>query len=112
MILSSYDRADASGTIAWKAQAVDNMRLYHWLILLYVAISALALAAILLSAAGWIAPDPLSAIPALLLGIPWSYGLVTLAGSQSAALNFVLLAVAMVINAGLIGLLGHFLSRR
>ena len=46
------------------------MRIYHWLVLLYVAVSILSLAAIPLSNAGWITPDPLSAIPALLLGIP------------------------------------------
>jgi len=88
------------------------MRIYHWLVLLYVAVSILSLAAIPLSNAGWITPDPLSAIPALLLGIPWSYGLVALGGSQSAVLNFVLLAVAIAMNAGLIWLLGRFLSRR
>jgi len=44
-------------------------RIGVWLIVLYGLVSALALAAIPLSAAGWIAPDPLSAIPALLLGL-------------------------------------------
>lgn len=49
------------------------MRICHWILLVYVVVSILALAAIPLSAAGWITPDPLSAIPALLLGVPWSY---------------------------------------
>jgi hypothetical protein len=88
------------------------MRIYHWLILLYAAVSALALAAIPMSAAGWITPDPLSAIPALLLGVPWSYLLTALVGSQSASLNLTLLAIAMALNAGLIWLIGRFLSRR
>ena len=89
----------------------DKMKIYHWLILLYGVVSALALAAIPMSAAGWITPDPLSAIPALLLGVPWSYLLTALVGSQSSALNIVLLALAMIINAGLIWLIGRFLSR-
>jgi len=88
------------------------MRIFHWLMLLYVVVGLLALAVIPMSAAGWITPDPLSAIPALLLGIPWSYALTALVGPQSAALNFVLLAGAMIINAGLIWFLGRFLSRR
>jgi len=33
-----------------------------------------------MSAAGWIPPDPLSAIPAMLLGVPWSYLLTQLVG--------------------------------
>jgi len=88
------------------------MRIFHWLMLLYVVVGLLALAVIPVSAAGWITPDPLSAIPALLLVIPWSYALTALVGPQSAALNFVLLAGAMIINAGLIWFLGRFLSRR
>ncbi len=46
------------------------MRIERWLAGLYVAACALALAAVPLSAAGWITPDPLSAVPALLLGLP------------------------------------------
>ena len=49
------------------------MQIYHWFVLLYSVISGLALAAIPMSAAGWITPDPLSGIPAMLLGVPWSY---------------------------------------
>jgi hypothetical protein len=87
------------------------MKIHHWLILLYAFVSLLALAAIPLSAAGWITPDPLSAIPAMLLGLPLSYLLTELVGSQSSALNIVLLALAMAINASLIWLIGRFLSR-
>jgi len=64
-----------------------------------------------MSAAGWITPDPLSAIPAMLLGLPWSYLLTELVGSQSSFLNGALLGLAMVINAGLIWLIGDILSR-
>ena len=87
------------------------MQIYHWLIMLYAVVSALALAAIPMSVAGWITPDPLSAIPALLLGVPWSYLLTALVGSQSPTLNAVLLAIAMALNASLIWLIGRFLSR-
>lgn len=89
----------------------DKMQIHHWFVLLYAIVSALALAAIPMSAAGWITPDPLSAIPAMLLGVPWSYLLTEVVGSQSSALNIVLLALAMAINASLIWLIGRFLSR-
>ena len=89
----------------------DKMQIYHWFVLLYSVISGLALAAIPMSAAGWITPDPLSGIPAMLLGVPWSYLLAGLVGSQSASLNVALLAIAMALNASLIWLIGRFLRR-
>jgi hypothetical protein len=88
------------------------MRISHWLVLLYVVVSVLALAAIPLSAAGWINPDPLSAVPALLLGLPWSYVLLALGHSESVPVNFVLLALAMAMNAAILWLLGRSMSRR
>ncbi len=87
------------------------MRLYHWLVILYTLVCAAALAAVPLSAAGVIAPDPLSAIPAMLLGFPWSYVLTGFGGSQSAGLNLILVALGMAINAGLIWLIGRRLMR-
>lgn len=87
------------------------MQIYHWFVLIYAVVSVLALAAIPMSAAGWITPDPLSAIPAMLLGLPWSYLLTELVGSQSSFLNGALLGLAMVINAGLMWLIGGILSR-
>jgi hypothetical protein len=87
------------------------MQVYHSGVLLYAVVSVVALAALPMSAAGWISPDPLSAIPAVLLGLPWSYLLTELVGSQSSALNAALLALAMVINAGLIWLIGDVFSR-
>jgi len=87
------------------------MRIGIWLTVLYASLSALALAAIPLSAAGWITPDPLSAVPAILLGLPWSYLLLTLVDSQSLALNFGLLAMAMAINAALVRLLAGAVRR-
>jgi hypothetical protein len=88
------------------------MRISHWLVLLYVVVSVLALAAIPLSAAGWITPDPLSAVPALLLGLPWSYVLLAFGHSESVPVNFVLLALAMAMNAAILWLLGRSISRR
>jgi len=87
------------------------MRIYHWLALVYTLVSALALAAVVLSAADWITPDPLSAIPAMLLGLPWSYMLTSLGESQSPTLNLLLVALGMGINAALIWLIGRRLSR-
>jgi hypothetical protein len=87
------------------------MQVYHSGVLLYAVVSVVALAALPMSAAGWISPDPLSASPAVLLGLPWSYLLTELVGSQSSALNAALLALAMVINAGLIWLIGDVFSR-
>ena len=88
------------------------MRIGLWIFALYVGFCLLALLAIALSAAGWITPDPLSAIPAVLLGFPWSYWLTSFGGSESPTLNLFLLAAAMAINASLIWLLGRLLSRR
>jgi len=87
------------------------MRLELWCVALYASVAAAALAAIPLSAAGWIAPDPLSAVPALLLGLPWSYLLVELTDGQSLVVNSGLLVVAMAINAALLFLLARALSR-
>lgn len=87
------------------------MRNYHWPVIIYVVLSILALAAIPLSAAGWIEPDPLSAVPAILLGFPWSYLLTWLGGTDSVTINFALVAVAMAINGCLLWLLGKAISR-
>lgn len=88
------------------------MRLCQAFVVLYIAASLLALAAIPLSAAGWIEPDPLSAVPAMLLGTPWSYGFALLGGFQSVALNVALLAAAMALNAALLWALCRYLNRR
>ena len=61
---------------------------------------------------GWIAPDPLSVVPAMLLGLPWSYVLTGLAKSQSPALNLFPVMVSLAINGCLIWLVGHVLRRR
>jgi hypothetical protein len=87
------------------------MRIYHWLVAVYTLVSVLALIAIPLSAAGWITPDPLSAVPAMLLGLPWSHLLLWLGDTQSVMINFGLVAAAMAINGCLLWLLGRTLSR-
>lgn len=87
-------------------------RFEHWLVGLYAVACVLALAAIPLSAAGWITPDPLSAIPAILLGQPWSHLLLWLGGSQSVSMNMVLVALAMSLNAALLWALGAWIARR
>lgn len=85
---------------------MTGLRFELWLVGLYAILCVLALAAIPLSAAGWITPDPLSAIPAMLLGVPWSYLLTSLVG-QSPGLNLFLVAGAMTINAALLWALGR-----
>jgi hypothetical protein len=87
------------------------MRIYYWLVVVYAVVSVLALTAIPLSAAGWITPDPLSAIPAILLGLPWSHLLLWLGDTHSVTVNFGLVAAAMAINGCLLWLLGRAISR-
>jgi hypothetical protein len=88
------------------------MRVGHWVVTLYLVLCVLALAAIPLSAAGWITPDPLSAVPAILLGLPWSYLLLRFGDGQSCASNLGLMALSMAINATILWLLLHVLRRR
>ena len=88
------------------------MRIGLWLVALYVSLCVLAFLAIPLSAAGWITPDPLSAVPALLLGLPWSYVLLQLGDPESVTLNLALLALSMAINAAIFWLIASAVSRR
>jgi hypothetical protein len=57
-------------------------------------------------AAGWSTPDPLSALPAMLLGLPWSALLLRFAEIESTILNLGLVALSMTANAALLWLLG------
>lgn len=88
------------------------MRVEHWPAWLYAIACVLALALVPMSAAGWIARDPLSAIPAVLLGLPWSIGLPWLGASESVALNLALLLLGMALNFGLLWALGTWLAAR
>jgi hypothetical protein len=87
------------------------MRIYHWFVVAYTLVSVLALIAIPLSAAGCITPDPLSAVPAILLGLPWSHLLLWLGNTDAVTINFGLVAAAMAINGCLLWLLGRVVSR-
>lgn len=86
------------------------MRIEPWLVGLYAIACVLALAAIPLSAAGWITPDPLSAVPALLLGLPWSYLLLRLGDFDSMLPNLLLLVLAMAVNANLLWALAAWIG--
>jgi uncharacterized membrane protein len=87
------------------------MRIHPWLAVIFAAVSVLALLAIPSSAAGWITPDPLSAVPAILLGLPWSVLLLWLVDTDALTINFALVAVSLAINASLLWLLGRTISR-
>lgn len=87
------------------------MTICKWCLAAYGLMALLALAAIPLSAMGWIAPDPLSAVPAILIGAPWSFLLVSLELTVSVSLNVLLLVLAMLINGTLIFLLCHLIAR-
>ncbi len=66
------------------------MTICKWCLAAYGLVALLALAAIPMSALGWIAPDPLSAVPAILVGAPWSVLLVSLEVTDSVSLNVLL----------------------
>lgn len=87
------------------------MRIGLWLITAYAVACVLALAAIPLSAAGWITRDPLSAVPAILLSLPWSHLLLQFGDPQFVPLNLGLLALSMAINAAILWLLVRAVSR-
>jgi hypothetical protein len=87
------------------------MSICKWCLAAYGLAALLALAAIPMSASGWIAPDPLSAVPAILVGAPWSFLLVSVDIAGSVSLNVLLVALAMLINATLIFLLCRLITR-
>lgn len=64
----------------------------------YVSISLLALMAIPFSALGWSESDVLSAIPAILIGIPWSLPLLSLSNGGSVYWAFFLVLLAIIMN--------------
>ncbi|WP_108682025.1 hypothetical protein [Methyloceanibacter sp. wino2] len=86
------------------------MRFEHWPAGLYAIACVLALAAIPLSAAGWLRPDPLAAVPALLLGMPWSHLLLWLGDTQSVTVNLALVALGMAVNVVLFWALGTWIG--
>jgi len=87
------------------------MTICKWCLAAYGLVALLALAAIPMSAMGWITPDPLSAVPAILVGAPWSFLLVSLEVADSVSLNVLLVALAMLINGTVIFLLCRLITR-
>ena len=83
-------------------------RLRRILFLIYVGWAAFALLLVPLSAVGIVAENPLAAVLGLVLGLPWSVLLTWWIDSSSPILNFLLLALALAINAAIL----RYLSRR
>ena len=79
----------------------------------YQVLCALSLLVVPLSAAGafGLTPDPLAAVFAVILALPWSLFLDQLGGEGNTALNLAFLAVGMVVNGSLLlalcRLVGH-----
>ncbi|HEV7286495.1 MULTISPECIES: hypothetical protein [Kaistia] len=83
-------------------------RLIRILFLIYVAWAIFALLLVPLSAFGMVAENPLAAVLGLVLGLPWSVLLTWWIDSSSPIVNFLLLALALAINGGIL----RYLSRR
>jgi hypothetical protein len=83
---------------------VTGRRICQIAVVVYQVLCALALLVIPLSAMGafGIEPDPLAAVFAILLALPWSLFLDQLGGEGNIALNLAFLAVGMVINGALL----------
>jgi hypothetical protein len=73
-----------------------------------VAWAIFALLLVPLSAFGMVAENPLAAVLGLVLGLPWSVLLTWWIDSSSPIVNFLLLALALAINGGIL----RYLSRR
>jgi hypothetical protein len=83
-------------------------RVLRILFLIYVAWGVFALLLVPLSALGIIATNPLAAILALVLGLPWSVLLTWWIDTSIGLFNFLLLIVAIAINAAIL----RFIARR
>ncbi|ODT22888.1 MAG: hypothetical protein ABS35_13785 [Kaistia sp. SCN 65-12] len=83
-------------------------RVLRILFLIYVAWGVFALLLVPLSALGIIATNPLAAILALVLGLPWSVLLTWWIDTSIGFFNFLLLIVAIAINAAIL----RFIARR
>ena len=83
-------------------------RLIRILFLIYVAWAIFALLLVPLSAFGVVAENPLAAVLGLVLSLPWSVLLTWWIDSSSPIVNFLLLALALAINGGIL----RYLSRR
>jgi len=83
-------------------------------VIIYQVLCALSLLVVPLSAIGafGLTPDPLAAVFAILLALPWSLLLDQLGGEGNTALNLAFLAVGMVINGALLLALCRFFGHR
>ena len=81
---------------------------------LYLAAGTLALLAIPASVHGWlgIEADPLSAVFAILLALPWSLALDLFGGNDSVAVNMIVLAMGIGLNAVLLATLARWTGNR
>jgi hypothetical protein len=93
--------------------AAQIVRIFFWLYVL-AAVAAVALVPISFYELFGVAKDPLSGIPAILLGIPWSIALGFLfADFELPRAVFALIGILpLVINAALLWLLQRRLARR
>lgn len=83
-------------------------RVLRILFLIYVAWGVFALLLVPLSALGVIATNPLAAVLALVLGLPWSVLLTWWIDTSIGFFNFLLLILAIAINAAIL----RFIARR
>ncbi len=91
----------------------DRMRLSRVVAGIYALLCVAALALIPISAKGWfgVEADPLAAVFAIILAMPWSLGL-TFLKDLGAWTGTALLAIGMGANVGIILWLGALLRRR
>jgi len=94
--------------------AVMGGRICRIAVTIYQVLCALALLVVPLSAMGafGLEPDPLAAVFAVILALPWSMLLDRLVGDGSTALNLAFLALGMVINAALLLALCRLVGNR
>lgn len=83
-------------------------RVLRILFLIYVAWGVFALLLVPLSALGIVATNPLAAVLALVLGLPWSVLLTWWIDTSISFFNFLLLILAIAINAAIL----RFIARR
>jgi hypothetical protein len=83
-------------------------------VITYQVLCALSLLVVPLSAAGvfGLTPDPLAAVFAVILALPWSLFLDQLGGEGNTALNLAFLAVGMIVNGSLLLALCRLVGNR
>ena len=83
-------------------------------VIVYQVLCAFSLLLVPLSAAGafGLTPDPLAAVFAVILALPWSLFLDQLGGEGNTALNLAFLAVGMIVNGSLLLALCRLVGKR